>query len=66
MRLKSFSLFITAGILLLIGFILPLLMVSGIIANLLVLSFIAYISSTVGLITGVMASVFYVIEKRKN
>lgn len=66
MIIKAKYLFIAAVILLLAGMLLPLLMVAGILGNALILSFAAYISSTVGLITGIMGSVLYVADKRKD
>jgi hypothetical protein len=58
-------LFITGFVLVLIGFILPFLMVLKVVEATFFLSFLAFITSIVGLFLGIIAVGFYIRDRRK-
>lgn len=65
-RFSPKSLFIVGGILVLIGFIVPLLMVLEIIPMMLWLEMIIVIIQMFGIVCGIIGSVLYVKEKRSD
>jgi len=62
--MKPSRLFIIGGILVLIGFVVPFLMVLDIVPMVLWLEMIIAVFQMLGLIMGIMGSVLYVKEKR--
>jgi hypothetical protein len=65
-RFSHKTLFLVGGILVLIGFIVPLLMVLGIIKMMLWLEMLIAIIQVFGIVCGIIGSVIYVKEKRSD
>jgi hypothetical protein len=65
-RLGPRALIIIGGVLVFLGFFLPLLMVIKVLESTFLLNFVAFITSLVGLFLGLMGTAQYVIEFRRK
>jgi di/tricarboxylate transporter len=65
-RISSRTIIIIGGILVFLGFFLPLLMVIKVLESTFLLNFIAFTASLVGLFMGLIGTAQYVIEYRRK
>ncbi len=64
--IKPWIMMVTAAVLLLLGFLLPLFMILGHIKSTFFLNFLSYTLSILGLFIGIIASVMVVLRSRKR